>query len=415
MKNSFAKTLFVGGLLIIGCSQNGFAQSGCQDPLATNFNPSATQTDSSCVYPITNWSHTNRIAGLPSILDESSSLLFTDKRLFTNTDGGNPNRIYEIDSLSGQVKKTTEIWNFNNVDWEDLAADSQHLYIGDFGNNDGDRTSLRVLKVKKTEVYHPDSLSIKADAIRFFYPNQTSFAASTTHNFDCEAFFYYQNKLHLFTKNRGNNKTTYYQMGSEPNFIPAAATLIDSLDVGGLITSASIRSDGKVVVLLGYEPQSLKVFAWLLFGYPENRFFSGNRRRIELPAVSTSGQMEGICFVDDYRLWISNEKLGLVPARVRQLNIRNLIQPYFTPIEPFVNLRNAIKTVERNGETGLEIRASEAGQILISDVNGRIVFRKEIETSESTSLFPKLPPGLYFARLLSQTGNSVGQTKFMFH
>lgn len=411
LSNKFLLGFFSLFLLAASC----FAQAGCQDPLATNFNPSATQTDSSCLYPTTNWSHTSRIAGLATVLDESSSLLLTDKRLFSNTDGGNPNHLYEIDSLTGQLKKTTTIWNFNNVDWEELAADSHFIYVGDFGNNDGDRTNLRVLRVKKTEVYHPDSLSIRADAIRFFYPNQTNFSSSNTHNFDCEAFFYHQNKLHLFSKNRGNLKTTYYQVGCEPTLFPTSAPPLDSLDVGGLITGAAIRADGKVVALLGYNPQSLQVFVWILFGYPSNKFFSGNRRRIDLPSATSSGQMEGICFVDDYRLWISNEKLGLVPARVRQINIRNLIQPFFTPSNPIVKPTIKISKLAKNERSGIEIKSTEPAQLYLFDQNGRKTFHQSIRAGNTEIQMSGLVTGLYFVQLVSENGFVLAREKFVIH
>lgn len=321
----FFVTLFC---LVAFYSGSLFGQVGCQDPQATNFNPGAIGTDSSCLYPLTNWSSTNRIASLAGGLNESSSLLLIDGRLFTNLDSGNPNQLFQIDSTTGQIIKTSTIWNYNNIDWEAITADSQFIYIGDFGNNDGNRTNLRVIKIKKSDVFHPDSLLIRGEAINFNYPDQTQFVISSSHNFDCEAFFYFGGNLHLFTKNRGNHKTTHYTLSTQPG--TETATLRDSFNVDGLITDAHIRKDGKAAFLLGYDQNAGKVFGWILTGFPGIRFFSGNKRRIELPGITTSGQAEGVTFVDDYRLWISNERFSIVPARVRQINIKNLIQPFFT-------------------------------------------------------------------------------------
>lgn len=389
-------------IFLIGNYSFAIAQSGCQDPLAINYDPMALQTDSSCQYATTNWSLTNRISSLPTVLNENSSLIFTDNRLFTNTDGGNPNTIYEIDSLSGHIKKATTIWNYNNVDWEDLAFDDNHLYIGDMGNNDGERTNLRIIKVKKADVYHPDSLQIAGEAIRFSYPDQTSFAPSSSHNFDCEAFFHYQNELHLFTKNRGNKKTTYYTVSTIPG--QYTATLKDSFDVHGLITAASIRPDGKVVVLLGYDKQTLQVFAWILSGFSGTHFFSGNKRRIELPGMATSGQTEGICFVDDHRLWVSNEKLSPVLPRVRQFNIQNLIQPFLTPIKETENQMVDLTLVQNGTGNWLNVH-SEIGQtVSVFNSNGQLVFTSRIEKKSCQIRLSPLPSGLYFARLTSDFG-----------
>ena len=305
------------------------AQHGCQDPLATNFNSSATATNSSCIYSVSSAPLANRIASLPSILDETSALLFTDGKVFTINDSGNSADIFQFDSTTGQIIKTTRISNHSNIDWEDLAADSSHIYVGDFGNNNGDRTNLRILKIRKSAVYHPDSLDTKAEKLSFNYPDQSSFISGSTHNFDCESVFFWGGRLHLFSKNRGNRKTKHYSLN--PNLSTQTAVLHDSLNTNGLITSASVSSDGKAAVLLGYDQSgTFPVFVWILFGFDGSNFFGGNRRRIELPGFFTTGQAEGIGFVSQSRLWVSNERFGNIPPRVNQLNIASYINPFFT-------------------------------------------------------------------------------------
>ena len=125
------------------------AQPGCQDPAATNYNPNATSTNSSCTYATTQAPLANKIASLPDTCKEASSLLYTDGRIFTNNDSGNKPILFQLDTLTGAVIKYTTISNYNNEDWEDLAADSLNVYIGEFGNNSGERTNLKVLKPKK--------------------------------------------------------------------------------------------------------------------------------------------------------------------------------------------------------------------------------------------------------------------------
>ena len=36
-----------------------------------------------------------------------------------------------------------------NVDWEDITQDETHIYIADFGNNNGNRTDLKIYKILK--------------------------------------------------------------------------------------------------------------------------------------------------------------------------------------------------------------------------------------------------------------------------
>ena len=80
---------------------------------------------------------------LPSVLHESSGLCFTDGNLWSFGDSGNPNSIYKIDTSTGVILQTVTIQNYPNIDWEDISADSTFMYIGDFGNNNGNRTNLK--------------------------------------------------------------------------------------------------------------------------------------------------------------------------------------------------------------------------------------------------------------------------------
>jgi putative lipase involved disintegration of autophagic bodies len=84
---------------------------------------------------------------LPSEIKETSGLLLIDGKIITHNDRGDAANLYEIDSLSGNLLRTIRITNATNEDWEDLAEDENHIYIGDFGNNDGNRTNLRIYKI----------------------------------------------------------------------------------------------------------------------------------------------------------------------------------------------------------------------------------------------------------------------------
>ncbi|MDQ6842742.1 MAG: hypothetical protein M3Z92_00115 [Bacteroidota bacterium] len=92
---------------------------------------------------------------LPSVLHESSGLCYTDGNLWTFGDSGNLNAIYKIDTATGAVVQIVIIQNFSNTDWEDIAADSSYIYIGDFGNNDGNRKDLKIIRIKKTDLNDP--------------------------------------------------------------------------------------------------------------------------------------------------------------------------------------------------------------------------------------------------------------------
>ena len=86
---------------------------------------------------------------LPAQVNESSGLSFTGGSSFwTHNDGYGDNNLYKV-SNTGTLSRTVTVLNAVNDDWEDLCHDVSRtwLYIGDFGNNDCDRTNLRIYRV----------------------------------------------------------------------------------------------------------------------------------------------------------------------------------------------------------------------------------------------------------------------------
>lgn len=114
---------------------------GCTDPQAMNYDPEATQNDGSCFYPETYFTPDQYLM-LPSTVDETSGLIFWADGIWTFNDSGGDPTLYKVDTLNGEIIQHATITNGINVDWEDIAQDDDHIYIGDFGNNGGDRQDL---------------------------------------------------------------------------------------------------------------------------------------------------------------------------------------------------------------------------------------------------------------------------------
>jgi hypothetical protein len=311
------------------------AQSNCNDPQATNYNPAATGNDGSCQYPVT----TTALPLKTKLADgvaESSGLVYTNGKLWTFNDSGNPPVLFRIDSASGQVAQQVRITNFDNVDWEDITADAQYVYVGDFGNNSGSRRDLRVLRVPKTSL-GAAATTATAEAIEFSYPDQTDFTPrNNRHDFDCEAFFYANDSLHLFTKNWVDLQTRYYTIPAAPGTY--VAHLKATFNVNGLVTGAALNATGSVAGLLGYNAQTAESFIWLLSGFKGGNYLQGYRRRIELPSAVLIGQVEGLCFVDRYRVFISNERLSnflvTVPQQLYSLPLSRWLAPTVLATKP---------------------------------------------------------------------------------
>jgi hypothetical protein len=301
------------------------------DPLALNYDPQAIANDGSCAYALTEFS-LNELTLLPEELHEASGIEWLEAGLFIHNDAGNPDRLYKIDSLSGEILQTITIAGADNIDWEDITEDDDFIYLGDFGNNIGNRTDLRIYKIQKEEL---SNTVVNAEFIEFSYEDQIDFEPGMNdHNFDCEAILSYGNKIHLFTKNWADNKTRHYSLPKSTG--THIAKFVETLDVGGLITGADISTNGEVV-LVGYTEFGLN-FMWLLFDYQDSLFFSGNKRRIALGSGLNNSQTEGITFRNETYGYICSEKFTInsnisLPQKILSFSIDQWVNPSSTNID----------------------------------------------------------------------------------
>jgi hypothetical protein len=266
------------------------------------------------------------LAELPNSQNETSGLAFIQDRLFSINDGGNSNEIYELNPVTGAVIRTIRVTNATNNDWEELAQSDTHLFIGDFGNNNGTRKNLALLKIPIFSVL--GSNEVIAEQLRFCFADQTDFSGDGgLNNYDCEAFFFSDNLLHLFTKNRGDGKTNHYTL--DPSQSNSLAILNGSFDVKGLITAAGIDSQGNIC-LLGYEDAGFtsRSFVWLFSGYSGTAYLSGKSTRIFLGSPSLLSQTEGLIFEADGQVMISGERISVggltIPAKLSKIDLRGL-------------------------------------------------------------------------------------------
>ena len=79
-------------------------------------------------------------------LDETSGLEIINKQLVTINDSGNDPVLFYINE-SGNILDERKLNCCKNNDWESLAADSDYVYIADFGNNYDTRKNLSIIKI----------------------------------------------------------------------------------------------------------------------------------------------------------------------------------------------------------------------------------------------------------------------------
>ncbi|AEW00490.1 hypothetical protein A4D02_24480 [Niastella koreensis] len=279
--------------IVISCNKNAHPATAVPDK------PAVTDTSADKLSVVLK--HT-----LPIQLQESSGLCYTDGNLWSFGDSGNPNAIYKIDSATGAILQTVTIANYPNIDWESMAADSLYLYIGDMGNNDGNRTDLKILRIKKADLASaPAQVSVQADSITFSYTDQTSFSYNSNTNFDCEAMVAVGNNLYVFTKDRGDLKTRCYMLPKNPGTY--AVSPVSGFDVSGRITDAAYNKATGELALLGYMSQKDNSFIWFFSNYPGEHFFADSSLRITIGRSSDEWQTEGLDYVSPTRLLLSCE------------------------------------------------------------------------------------------------------------
>lgn len=237
------------------------------------------------------------------LLPEISGLeYYKENIVFAHNDGGHSPTLFQLSTEELNPVKKTLINDQSNFDWEDISSDFDHVYLGDFGNNFGDRNSLTIAKIKKSNLSEAGASS---ENIFFSYGDQESKIASQDHNFDCEAMVHYDKELFLFTKNRGNKKTHLYRLPAEAGTY--SIKKLDEFDTDGLVTGASLNKDNSVLALLGYnfrDDGGFDPFIWLFYDFAGNDFFGGKKVRLE---ISSTNQFEAICFKDYSTLILSHE------------------------------------------------------------------------------------------------------------
>lgn len=228
---------------------------------------------------------------LPDETKETSGLLFFDSKIITHNDSGNQPNLYEIDSLSGNLSRSVNVHNATNIDWEDITEDENHIYIADIGNNNGNRTDLKIYKILKSDF--KNSTSVSADIISFSYEDQTNFDSKPNgSNFDAESIVIYNNSILIFTKNWNDLKTNVYKTPLiTGNYL---AKKVSSANVDGLITGGVYNDDR--FFLTGYDTT---LTPFLIYISPnrkpgEDIFFSGFNKISLENELGQGSQLEGI-------------------------------------------------------------------------------------------------------------------------
>jgi len=382
-----------------------FAQLGCTDPLALNFNPVAVTNDGSCLYNDTTVSVTESFT-LSASLVETSGLIQMNSELWTHNDSYDTH-LYRINPSSGATMDSIDLTNTTNTDWEDIAQDTDFLYIGDFGNNsNGNRTDLKILRVEKSSFSVGNPI---IDTISYSYPEQTDFTGSggNNTNFDCEAMLVQGDSIYLFTKQWQDYKTTIYALPKTPGIY--SATRLDTLNVEGLITGATHFESENIVALSGYSP-TLQPFIYLLYDYTDADFFGANKRKINLSLAFH--QVEGITTDNGLDYFLSNEIVSqsgiTINQRLHRLDLYDFLSNHifgeFASTSDHDNTQ--ILIFPNPSEHQLRVAPTIPGEkIQVFNAQNQSVLTEDTQENETIIDVSRLSPGIYFMRL--QSGKTI--------
>jgi hypothetical protein len=325
------------------------------------------------------------VSELPDEINETSGLIFLENKIITHNDSGDGPMLYEIDSINGQISRKVVIENAINTDWEDICYDDEYIYIGDFGNNYGNRTDLKVYKISRSDYFNNDTVT--AAVIKFSYKEQIDFSEQLLRtNFDAESILSIDDSLYIFSKNYGNFKSYIYSLSKSPGEYHIG--IKDSIGPIGLITGAEYNKYSNTILLTG---MSLNPLVIELKNYHSGKFSNGEiiSHTLEL---NESKQIEGICSLGGNEYLIASEKTTS-NAFLYKLTMSSLAV--------FAVPNERIKTYPNPCKTKVTIESNFTELFDIYSSSGKLI-QKEKTSPINTSNFTS---GIYMIRKSNSKNN----------
>lgn len=321
---------------------------------------------------------------------ETSGLIYLNNTLITHNDSATTNQLFDIDSSTGAVTRTVTITNATNVDWEDITYDDSYIYIGDFGNYQGDRTDLKVYRILISDYF--SNTSATADIISYSYSDQSDFTPNPlATNFDAEALIHFNNKLYVFSKNWLDGRTNIYELSKTPGTY--SISMIDSIEAQGLVSGATLNTANNTILLCGYDVNG--PFLLELTGFSAGLFSNGSIQKtsVNTPA-NYSSQIEGITPMNTSEYYISAEKNETDLQGLFSVNLSTLSNKNFN--EKKVSFHpNPAKNSIRISHDNCDVK--------IYSILGKLVkmsSKKQIDISN-------LKSGVYLVKIHNKTNSSI--------
>lgn len=199
-----------------------------------------------------------------------------------HTDGGKQSALVAIDRDGQTLGKFDVGGQFK--DWEDIAIDDQgHLYLADIGNNDAERTELRVHRVAEPD---PKAKAKKGK----LKSDQTWRLRFPVAPFDCESLFIVGTNGFVISKVFENAQARIYRFPLTPSKEPVSLVEVSVLPITSPVTGADVSPDGTRLGIVAKNG----AYVFQIDGDPAN---AGRRGRFHTPFANQ--KVEGCTFVAD--------------------------------------------------------------------------------------------------------------------
>lgn len=230
---------------------------------------------------------------LPKEIEETSGLERRGDLFITHNDSGDEPRIYFF-TEDGKIVKSIEFFTMKNKDWEDIAADENHYYIADTGNNFATRENLRI--------YILDSDFNYEGVIKIKYAAQTTFSKESLNEYDAEALAVVGEELILFSKNRKTLQSALYRIPKTPGEYTLRPETF--LATNALVTAADYNPALDLMVLTGYTFNGDQFF-YTLKDFVKRGWENLELKRYLIPVKPA--QIEAVKIDTTSRFWITSE------------------------------------------------------------------------------------------------------------
>lgn len=355
----------------------------------------------------------NRIVveDLPSCINETSGLILINGQLWSHNDSNKEPKLYCIDTTNGNILQEKTILNATNIDWEDITADEQWIYIADCGNNGSKkRDYFTIYKIHKDSLNNNDSVITCQHFIYFTYSDeiyQKNELRASQSMFDCEAILTKGDSLFLFSKNWMDNRCYIYGLPKTDNTCQTMDTLtpIDSICLDYMVTGADYYSNTIALIGYIYKPDSYILIPYIsiISDFDNNLFSSGNIQTFCLNNLSYH-QTEGIAFLDKQHLLISNEKINktmmetpiVIPAKIHAISLDN-------HVSTTENQQNKISIFPNPTENQINVTANKKIiKIELTDHWGKMIKRQIILDKYGAINMEHLAQGVYYIKIFTE-------------